>query len=512
MNQSQSKLTVRLAEPDNVVLARTQIAAGTALPEAGANALQDIPAGHKLAARAIRKGELVIKGGIAIGRAAEDVPAGAWVHAHNLAVDAAASGAQGEVVRATPSLQAVPAAQGATFQGFVRADGRVATRNYIGVFVVGNCGATAARRVADWFTVPRLAAYPNVDGVVPFVHEIGCGMEMTGEPMDLLRRTLSGTIRHPNIAGALVIALGCERNNIYGFLEQEQLAVGPALKTLVMQEIGGTANTIEAGIAIVQQMLPAANAHVRQPVSAEHLVVGLQSAGPDGFCAVSANPALGAAVDLLVAQGGTAILSETVDLVSLGQRFTSRAATPEVAGQLAQRIAWWRQYHAGRDTQLNRRVRADGGASGLSNALEKAASGVRRAGSSPVTAVYEYARPVTARGLVFMDAPSYEAVSATGQIAGGANLICLTTGTGSGFGALPAPTIKLASNTRTFTRMEDDLDIDCGPVADGEATVAQMGQRIFAQMLRHASGEKTCSEALGVGENEFVPWPIGVLA
>ncbi|MCP3018132.1 UxaA family hydrolase [Cupriavidus basilensis] len=510
MNQPLPHLIIRLAESDNVVLARAGIAAGTDIGDV--LAAQDIPAGHKLAARAIRKGEAVIKGGFAIGLASENLPAGTWVHSHNLIADDTATALRDASAPAASSPSVAAAGRRATFQGFVRADGRVATRNYIGVFVVGNCGATAARKVADWFTESRLAAYPNVDGVVPFVHEIGCGMEMTGEPMDLLRRTLSGTIRNPNIAGALVIALGCERNNIYGFLEQEKLAVGTALKTLVMQEIGGTTNTIEAGISIIKDMLPAANACSRQPVSAEHLVVGLQSAGADGFSAVSANPALGAAVDLLVAQGGTAILSETVDLVSLGHRFIARAATPEVAGELAQCVGWWEQYHAGRDTQLNRRQRADGGASGLSNALEKAASGVQRAGSSPVTAVYAYANPVTARGLVFMDAPSYEAVSATGQIAGGANLICLSTGTGSGFGALPAPTIKLASNTQTFQRMEDDLDIDCGQVLDGETTVAEMGQHIFAQMLRHASGEKTCSEALGVGENEFVPWPIGVLA
>ncbi|MEJ8825947.1 UxaA family hydrolase [Variovorax humicola] len=388
----------------------------------------------------------------------------------------------------------------ATFEGYLRPDGRVGTRNHIGVFVVGNCGATAARRVADHFTGKRLAAFPNVDGVLPFVHEIGCGMEATGEPMNLLRRTIAGTIRNPNIVGAVVIALGCERNNIRAFFEQEQLVPGPMLHMLVMQEIGGTANTIEAGIAAVQSMLPAANAHVRETVPVSQLVVGLQTAAADGDTAISANPALGAAIDLLVGQGGTAILSGTSELASAASSsMAPRAASAEVGAQLEQRIQWWKGYTAGRDTQMTRVSLVD-------------TASMRRAGSTPVQAVYEYAHPVAQPGLVFMDAPAYAAVSATGQVAGGATMVCLTTGSGSGFGAAPVPTLKLASNSAVFARMEDDLDIDCGAVLAGDTSVAQMGQRIFERMLAHASGEPTKSEELGVGRDEFVPWPIGVLA
>ncbi|MEJ8850128.1 UxaA family hydrolase [Variovorax rhizosphaerae] len=386
-----------------------------------------------------------------------------------------------------------------TFEGFVRPDGRVGTRNHIGVFVVGNCGATAARRVADHFNAKRLAAFPNVDEVLPFVHEIGCGMEATGEPMNLLRRTIAGTIRNPNIAGAVVIALGCERNNIRAFFEQEQLVPGPMLHMLVMQEIGGTANTIDAGIAAVEAMLPEANRFQREAVSVEHLVVGLQSAAADSDTAISANPALGAAIDLLVRHGGTAILSGTSELAPDAQRVAARAASPAVGAQLEQRIQWWKGYTAGRDTGMTRAAPAE-------------TEGLRRAGTSPLQAVYEYAHPVTQRGLVFMDAPAYAAVSATGQVASGATMVCLTTGSGSGFGAAPVPTVKLASNSAVFARMEDDLDIDCGGVLAGEIGVAQMGQLVFERMLAHASGEATKSEELGVGRDEFVPWPIGVLA
>lgn len=397
-----------------------------------------------------------------------------------------------------------------SFEGYLRPDGRVGTRNHIGIFVVGNCGATTARKVADHFTEKRLAAFEHVDGVVPFVHELGCGMEMTGEPMNLLRRTIAGTLGNPNIAGAVVIALGCERNNIRGFFEQEQLQTGPMLHMIVMQEIGGTAQAIAAGIAAVQAMLPAANACRRETVSAQHLVVGLQSAAMDALAARSANPVLGAAVDLLVQAGGTAIVSETSDLALLGPQIAARSATPEVGHQIAQRIHWWRDYTAGRDTQLNRRNASD--ARGVANAADKAASGWLRAGSSAVQAAYEYAHRVTARGLVFMDAPAYAAVSATGQVAGGATLLALTTGTGSGFGAAAVPTVKLVSNSAAFARMEDDLDIDCGPVLDGRQTVQEMGREVFERWLDYASGTRTKSEELGVGDNEFVPWPIGVLA
>lgn len=396
-----------------------------------------------------------------------------------------------------------------TFMGIVREDGRVATRNYIGVFVVGNCGATAARKVADWFTEERLSAWPMVDGVVPFVHEIGCGMEMTGEPMDLLRRTIAGTIRNPNIAAALVIALGCERNNIYGFLEQEKLLVGPRLKTLVMQEIGGTKNTIDAGIALVQEMLPLVANVRREPVLASHLMVGLQADADDAGAAETADPALGAAVDILVRHGGTAILSGTSGIVPAAEQLRATATTVQVGEQLSQRVDWWKRHTAGRDTQLTRISGSDVDAAARRT---RAQASARRAGTSPLMAVYDYAKPVSARGLVFMDAPNYEAVSVTGQIASGATMICVATGVGTGFGALPAPTLKLAASTQLFKAMEEDLDIDCGPVADGSVSVEEMGQIIFERLLRHASGEKTKAEELGVGENEFVPWPIGVLA
>lgn len=388
-----------------------------------------------------------------------------------------------------------------TFDGYVRSDGRVGTRNYLGVFIVGNCAATAARKVADWFTPARLAEFPNVDGVVPFVHELGCGMEKSGEPMDLLRRTLGGSIRNPNMAGAVVLALGCERNNIRAFLQQEALVPGPLLHAIVLQEVGGTAKAIEGGIAAIQSMLPHANSVTRKPVPASHLTIGLQ--GGDVAPSSPAQAALGVAVDLLVASGGTAIVSATAD-VAKASSLVERTASPGVREALEQKIEWWGDYTKGRDTKSTRRDRAE--------APSKVVDQLPMAGSSALRAVYGYAHAVKERGLVFMDSPRYEAVSATGQVASGANLVCVLASGGSSFGAAAVPTIKLAASSEVYADWEDDLDIDCGSAAEGPGAAEAMGREIFRQLLECASGRLTKAEELGVGENEFVPWPVGVFA
>lgn len=384
------------------------------------------------------------------------------------------------------------------FQGFRRDTGKVGTRNYLGVFIVGNCAATAARRVAEHFTVRRLAAYPNVDGVLPFVHELGCGMEKSGEPMDLLRRTLGGAIRNPNLAGAVIMALGCDRNNIYAFMEQEELESGPMLRSIVLQEVGGTAKAIEMGIAAITDMLPLANLSVRETVPAACLVLGLQAAQVASASATSVR-VVGLAIDQLVRQGGTVILSDT-----RGQAPTlkPRANSPEVTEQVEQRIHWWTQYTAGKDTPPP----------SSSDSAVAAQTLSALTGSQPLKAMFNYAQPVPTNGLVLMDSPAYEAVSATGQVAAGANLVCCLTSGGSSFGAAGAPTIRIAMDPGLFQKMPDDLDVDCGPAAVGEDSLESMGQKIFEHWLDVASGCQTQSEVMGLGEDQFVPWPVGVFA
>ena len=501
---------IRLDPADNVVVARVPLAAGTSLAREGVNTLDVVEAGHKIASRALRAGEPIRKYDTVIGYAASDIAAGSWVHSHNMRFDDVQKDyALARDYRPTALL---PDSQRARFMGYVRSDGRIATRNVIGIFITVNCSATVARKIAAHFHDERMAQWPQVDRVVAFVHDQGCGMEMTGEPMDLLRRTLAGYIRHPNIAGALVVSLGCERNNLLKFFEAQGLEAGKTLRAITMQDVGGTQSAVDLGITHVREMLDLANAAQREPCSAEHIMVGLQCGGSDGFSGLSANPALGKAVDILVRHGGTAILSETPEIFGVEHTLTARARTPDVGQKLIERINWWLKYNEGRDTQINGRVSPGNHAGGLANIIEKSLGGAKKAGSSGMMEVYRYAEPVIERGFVFMDTPGYDPVSATGQIAGGANLIAFTTGRGSCFGSYPAPTIKLATNTPMYRRMRGDMDVNCGEVIDGTRSLDDMGQIIFDTMLRVASGERSCSEALGVGDNEFVPWQIGVLS
>lgn len=409
-------------------------------------------------------------------------------------------------------MELLPPDKRATFQGFVRENGEVGTRNYIAVLVAGNCAATVARKIADYFTPEKLADYPNVSGVVPFITGLGCGMEMTGPFMDLLRRTIMGYAVNPNVGAALVVALGCERNNIDGMFEFAGIQESETMKKLVIQDTGGTRKSIQAGIAEVERMLPLVNNYQRQTVSAEHLKIALECGGSDGFSGLSANPALGRAVDKLVKNGGTAILSETTEIFGVEHTLTRRAKTPEIGKKLVNHINWWLKYNEGKDCQINGRVSPGNNRGGLANVLEKSLGGAKKGGETPLNEVYDYAEKVTEHGLVFMNTPGYDPVATTGQVAGGANLVAFTTGRGSCFGGVPSPVIKLASNTPMYERMEEDMDINCGAVIDGEKTLDEMGDIIFEKMLAVASGEASKSEDLGIGENEFVPWPIGVLA
>lgn len=503
--------TIRLDTRDNVVVARTDVGDGTAVPGEGLTVRGQVPAGNKIAAVDIRQGEPVRKFNEVIGFARCDIPAGSFVHNHNIEVrefdrDYA-------IGRDFQPVALLPAAERATFQGIVRADGRIATRNYIGVISTANCSATVCRRIADWFTPERLAEYPNVDGVAAFIHTMGCGMEASGEPAALLRRTLTGYLRHPNLAAVLVVGLGCERLQLKDLLACAGLEAGPRLRTFVMQDNGGTRQTIADGIAAIKEMLPDANSVRREPVPASHLMIGMQCGGSDGFSGLSANPALGRAMDILIRHGGTAILSETPEIYGIEHTLTRRAVSREVGEKLVERIRWWKdRYALGRDVEINGRVTPGNEAGGLANIFEKSLGAVMKGGTGPLMGVYKYAEPIEARGLVFMDSPGYDPVSATGQIAGGANLIAFTTGRGSMFGAKPVPSLKLSTNTPIYLRLRDDMDFNCGEIIDGTLSLDEMGQRIFELILETVSGKRTQSELLNVGDNEFVPWQGGIIS
>jgi altronate hydrolase len=502
---------LRIHPDDDVVIARTQLVGGTELPGEGVTVAGLVPPGHKVAVRAIRAGSPVRRYGQVIGVATQDIAAGQHVHTHNLAFgDFAREHAPGAGARPTDYV-----AQPATFDGIVRPDGRIATRNYIGVLTSVNCSATAARAIADRFRrdifPEALADFPNVDGVVALTHGMGCATASDGEELRVLRRTLGGYARHPNFAAVLVVGLGCETNQIQGLVAQEGLQEGALLKTFNIQDTGGTAKTVARGVEIIRALLPEANRVKRQPVPASHITVGLQCGGSDGYSGISANPALGAAVDRLVRHGGTAILSETPEIYGGEHLLTRRAVSPEVAEKLLARIHWWEAYTARNDMKMDNNPSAGNKAGGLTTILEKSLGAIAKSGTTNLVDVVEFAEAVRAKGFVYMDTPGYDPVSATGQVAGGANLICFTTGRGSAYGCAPSPSLKLATNSTLWQRQEDDIDINCGGIVDGEETVDEAGERIFRLMLETASGRATKSERHGYGQNEFVPWQLGAV-
>jgi altronate hydrolase len=497
---------IRLHPDDGVVIARAALLPGTPVAE-GVVARARIPAGHKVAVRPHGAGEAVRRYGQIIGFATAPIAPGEHVHVHNLGMgDFARDYAFGVDARPTEVAE-VPA----TFQGIRRADGRVATRNYIGILTSVNCSAHVAGLVADAFKrhpfldIDPLSDFPNVDGVVALTHKTGCGMA-GGEPLRLLRRTLGGYARHANFSHVVVLGLGCEVNQIGGLLAEENLG---RIRNMDIQTMGGTRRTVEAGIAFVREVLAESNQVRRETVPASALTVALQCGGSDGYSGVTANPALGVASDLVVRNGGSVILSETTETYGAEHLFTRRAASREVGEKLVALMRWWEEYTRVNGAEINANPSPGNKAGGLTTILEKSLGAMAKAGSTNLVDVVGYAEAVTKPGFTFMDTPGYDPVSATGQVAGGANLICFTTGRGSMFGCKPAPSIKIATNSAMFQRLSEDMDVDCGRILSGEATVQEAGEQIFDLILRVASGERTASERGDFGASEFAPWPLG---
>jgi len=490
MLQAAADQTICLHPDDDVVIARAE--------------MKGVPAGHKIAVRDIAQGQPVRRYNQIIGFASQAIRAGEHVHVHNLAM----GDFERDYAFCTSVTQTRYEKQPATFQGIVRKDGRIATRNYIGILTSVNCSATVARMIADHFK-NRLDEFPNVDGVVALTHKTGCGMAGEGEGMELLRRTMTGYAKHPNFFAVLGIGLGCEANQLNFWLNASKLKLSDKLQAFTIQEKGGTTKSVRDGIARVKELLPEANRVQREPVPASHLVLGLECGGSDGYSGISANPALGAAADLLVRHGGTAILSETPEIYGAEHLLTRRAVSREVGEKLLARIRWWEDYTARNRMEMNNNPSPGNKAGGLTTILEKSLGAAAKGGTTNLVEVYEFAEPVTAKGLVFMDTPGYDPVSVTGHVAGGANVICFTTGRGSVYGCKPAPSLKLATNSRLYQHMEEDMDINCGTVVDGAETVEQAGERIFRLILDTASGKRSKSELLGFGEDEFAPWVVG---
>ncbi len=493
--------SIILSPDDNVAVSTRLIEAGTTLPS-GVVTTQRIDPGHKIALVSIKTGQPVIKYAQAIGRATVDIAAGDHVHSHNLAFDQDRLSI-GEAI-APPAVTQTDKAR--TFMGYRRGDGRAATRNYIGIIASVNCSTTVCRAIAEEANRKILPKYEGIDGFVPIVHDQGCGMSSTGDGMKNLHRTLAGYTRHVNFGGVLMVGLGCEVNQLtlYG-----QAGAGSSKRHFNIQDAGGSRRSVEKALVVLEEIAAEIGHLKREPISVSEIIVGLQCGGSDGFSGITANPALGFAVDLLAGSNGTAILSETSEIYGAEHLLRSRAVSEEVAVKLDTLISWWESYVAMHGASLDNNPSPGNKKGGLTTILEKSLGAVAKGGRSPLTAVYHYSERVTEHGLVFMDTPGYDPVSATGQVAGGANIIAFTTGRGSCFGSRPVPSIKLTSNSALYHAMEEDMDIDCGTIATGESTIAGKGREIFDLIIDTASGRKTKSELFGYGDNEFVPWHLG---
>ena len=513
MTDRLSIAVVHLHPDDNICVAARTLDRGVTIT-AGDRSLalrSPVPLGHKIAVLPISKGERVIKYGQAIGVTTENVEPGDWVHTHNLSDgDLELDYAPATQVPAPP-----PPITDRTFLGYRRANGRAGTRNYIAVVSIVNCSASVCKFVAQRFDPSRLKDYPNVDGVLALKHTGGCGMAYRGLAHEMLNRVLAGTAKHPNIGAYLLIGLGCEQGEMDYLLNSQRLVQiggisGPPGQPPVfsMQDLGGTVKTVEAAVRRVAELLPQADKVRRVPIPASELVVGLECGGSDGNSGVTANPAVGAAADLIVACGGTAILSETPEICGAEHLLTRRSVSRAVADKLMERVRWWKWYTGLFGVEVSNNPSVGNKEGGLTTIAEKSLGAVAKGGTTALTEVYQYAEPATAKGLVFMDSPGYDPASTTGMVAGGANVVLFTTGRGSCFGCKPAPSLKIATNTPMYQRMIDDMDLDAGEILQGRS-VADVGREIFERVLAVASGEKTKSEVHGLGDEEFVPWTVG---
>lgn len=508
-------MAAHLHPSDNVAIAKSPIQPGTILFRADApshsqyiTVQQEISPAHKISLQKIRQGQPVRRYGQLIGVALTDIRPGEHVHTHNLGLGPAGREYAYDAPRL--SFAQAPEAEHRTFLGYRRADGQVATRNYVAVISTVNCSAHATLGIARHFTPDRLAAYPNIDGVIALTFRSGCTMRPGGETYTVLQRTLAGMIRHPNVGACILVGLGCETNQACVLIQDYSLsssAAGPPV-VLSIQELGGIGPAIRAGIDAVAGVLPRVNDIARTPQPVSHLRVALQCGGSDGWSGVTANPITGLVVDALIRQGGTAVLAETPEIYGAEHLLARRAVQPKVAQDLFEKVQWWEQYTGRIGTKIDNNPTPGNKAGGLTTIYEKALGAVAKSGSTPLVAAYDYAEPILERGLVFMNTPGFDPVSVTGEVAGGCSLILFTTGRGSVFGFKPAPCIKVASNTALIEQMPGDMDFDAGRLLSGSHP-DQLADELLDLVIAVASGQPSKSEAQGVGEAEFSPWHLG---
>lgn len=503
MPQPLSQLAIQLHPRDNVAIAKQDIPARTTIIMPDHNALkigESIPEGHKFALCAIAAGEPVLRYGYRIGMATEPIAPGAWVHTHNLAV--------GDIAREyawTVVENPLPQPARHTFLGFRRPDGRVGTRNYIAVIATSNCSAHVTTQIARAFTPERLAAYPNIDGVIPIIHHSGCCVPIGGASYVFLQRALANIARNPNIGAYVVVGLGCEGNQVDKCFDVKQLDAA-----FVIQEQGGFRKTVAAAVQVIEQLLPRVNACHRTPQPISELNIALECGGSDSWSGVTANPLVGLVADAVVKQGGMAVLAETPEIFGAEHLLSHRVVSAEVGRKFAERFAWWNEQARLYGFSMDNNPSPGNKAGGLTTIFEKSLGAVAKGGSTPLTAVYEYTEFVTSKGLVFMDTPGYDPTATTGQLAGGCNLLIFTTGRGSLFGSNIVPCVKVASNSALYKRMSDDMDFNAGRVLE-DVPMQTAADELLHLVIAVASGQRTKTEQKGLPECEFVPWHLGAM-
>lgn len=501
---------VLLQAGDDVAIARVPLGRGVVLRlpddrliEVG----QRIQPGHKLALRAIAQGQPVLRYGSIIGFATQAIAAGSHVHTHNLAVGTLHQ--QYTFGNDLCPVALLPPHQQRTFLGYRRPDGRVGTRNYLAIIGSVNCAASTIRAIQKRFGPEILRRYPQVDGIIGLTHKSGCAMGSQG--ISTLQRVLAGMAAHPNIGAYLLVGLGCESNQIPDLISEMELDAGSRWKeplSLTLQENQGIMHTVEEGARLIGELLPRVNEVQREPVPLSKLTLALQCGGSDGWSGVTANPALGYCADELIRQGGTAVLSETPEIYGAEHVLLRRARSREVGEKLLERLRWWEHYAAINGMELDNNPSPGNKLGGLTTIYEKSLGAIAKGGSTPLNAVYQYGEPITEHGLVVMDTPGYDPVSVTGQVAGGANIVVFTTGRGSCFGFKPAPSIKVVTNTPTYEKMSNDMDLNAGVILEG-TSAEEVGRQILEEVIAVASGKKSKSEAQDIGEEEFAPWILG---
>src|SRR6266540_6409495 len=485
-------VAIVLNAADDVAIAKKEIPAGSVLEDAGGRieVRQDIRPGHKVARRARSTGDEVRRYGQVIGFATADIAVGDHVHTQNLAVGDLQR--EYEISTDVRPVDFYPPDQMRHFDGYLRDDGRVGTRNYVAIISGVNCSASVSQFVKDKFRDVS-KDFPNIDGVLAVTHKSGCGTELFGEDHMALQRVLAGYAKHPNVAAYILIGLGCEVNQAAVMVDKQRMAAPghPERKPMVIniQEAGGIKKTVEKAAAEVAKLLPMANAAKRSKQPVSEITLATNCGGSDSNSGITANPALGWAVDELVRYGGTGVLAETPEIYGAEHLLVRRAASESVAKKLIDRYKWWEWYCRGIERMDNNPAPGNK-AGGITTVFEKSLGGVTKGGTTPMNDVFLYGEPITT------------------LVAGGCNLICFTTGRGSVFGCKPVPSIKLATNSLMYRHMQEDMDINCGVILEGTA-LPEVGRQIFEEIVAVASGKRSKSELSGVGEEEFAPWIIG---